>query len=82
MQPRPGCPLRLRLTCGLLGALLHLAEGVHNDGQQEVEQHHEHQQLKGPEEEGASHTLQREKGWEGEEGEGGGLGGWQRQQTA
>ena len=38
--------------------LFDLTEGVHNDSQQEVEQHHEDQQLKGPEEEGCRHALQ------------------------
>ena len=45
-------------TCGLVGVLLDLTEGVHNDSQQEVEQNHEHQKLKGPEEEGCRHALQ------------------------
>ena len=45
-------------TCGLVCVLLDLTEGVHNDSQQEVEQHHEDQQLKGPEEEGCRHPLQ------------------------
>ena len=47
-----------RPTCGLVSVLLDLTEGVHNDSQQEVEQHHEDQQLKGPEEEGGRHALQ------------------------
>ena len=45
-------------TCGLMSVLLDLTEGVHNDSQQEVEQNHEHQKLKGPEEEGCRHALQ------------------------
>ncbi len=45
-------------TCGFVGVLLDLTEGIHNDSQQEVEQHHEDQKLKGPEEEGCRHPLQ------------------------
>mmetsp|Transcript_26793 Transcript_26793/g.72333 ORF Transcript_26793/g.72333 Transcript_26793/m.72333 type:complete len:411 (-) Transcript_26793:4067-5299(-) len=42
----------------LMRLLLHLREGVDNDGEQEVQQHHEHQQHVGPEEEGASDGLE------------------------
>ena len=38
--------------------LFDLTEGIHNDSQQEVEQHHENQQLERPEEEGCGHPLQ------------------------
>mmetsp|Transcript_35844 Transcript_35844/g.79796 ORF Transcript_35844/g.79796 Transcript_35844/m.79796 type:complete len:687 (-) Transcript_35844:2189-4249(-) len=42
----------------LMGLLLDLREGVHDDGEQEVEQHHEHQQLVAPEEKSTCHALQ------------------------
>ena len=41
-----------------MSGFLDLAEGVHNDSQQEVEQDHEDQELKGPEEECGRHPLQ------------------------
>ena len=41
-----------------MSVLLDLTEGVHNDSQQKIEQHHEDQQLKGPEEEGCCYPLQ------------------------
>lgn len=47
-----------RHTRGLMSVFFDLTEGIHNDSQQEVEQHHEDQQLKGPEEEGGRHSLQ------------------------
>mmetsp|Transcript_10686 Transcript_10686/g.26369 ORF Transcript_10686/g.26369 Transcript_10686/m.26369 type:complete len:912 (-) Transcript_10686:2466-5201(-) len=43
---------------GLVRLLLDLGEGIHDNGEQEVEQHHEHQQLVGPEEQRAGHRLQ------------------------
>ena len=46
------------LTSGLVSGFLDLAEGIHNDSQQEIEQHHEDQELKRPEEEGGRHPLQ------------------------
>lgn len=41
-----------------MSGFLDFTESVHNNSQQEVEQNHEDQKLKGPEEEGCSNSLQ------------------------
>lgn len=46
------------LTGSLVCCFLDLTEGIHNDSQQEVEENHEDQKLKGPEEEGCGNPLQ------------------------
>ena len=51
-------------ACLLGGVLLHLREGVDDNSEQEVEQDHEHEELEGPEEEGASQALEAREGAE------------------
>ncbi|KAA6428342.1 MAG: hypothetical protein FRX49_01937 [Trebouxia sp. A1-2] len=46
------------MPTSFMSVLLDLTEGIHNDSQQKIEQHHEDQQLKGPEEEGCCYPLQ------------------------